>query len=505
MGIIQKQSTVSSIIILIGFAIGGVNMLLIAPKILTAQQLGLTRVITDAGLTMATVCTFGALPIIYKFFPIYRSYTQPKKNELPFLTLIVCLIGFLLVSSLGYACKDLIVRKFSEKSPLFVQYSYLVYPFAFFMLMFIWLESYSWTFKKGVISNSLKETIPRILFTILLLLLFTKTTSFNVFIILFSLSFALPSVLLFFILRHTKEFYFYPHIGITTRRLKGKMANFGLFLFGAQFLNLLSKTVDTFILTAKAERGLVDTAVFTIATYIVALLEIPQRSLNAIAIPVIAEAWRKKDKGSIQNIYTKSVNNLLIIGILIFGIILLNAHNLAGFLGKDYNGIEWVVFLLGIAKLVDLGTGANTQIISTSSYWKVDFTTNVIYTIMALPMNYILISRYGLMGAAYSNLITITFYNLMRFGFLWYKFNLQPYNLKDTVSIVAGLFAAAIAYLLPQMPLIADVTARTFVFLILFIPIIYFSKISMEINYSINKSITTVLRLAGIKKFDKKI
>ncbi|MEJ7679547.1 MAG: hypothetical protein WKG06_17140 [Segetibacter sp.] len=62
--------------------------------------------------------------------------------------------------------------------------------------------------------------------------------------------------------------------------------------------------------------------------------------------------------------------------------------------------------LIGIGKLIDLGTGANAQIIATSSYWKVDFTTNVLYTLLALPLNYILISNYGLIGAAYSSLIS---------------------------------------------------------------------------------------------------
>ena len=78
-------------------------------------------------------------------------------------------------------------------------------------------------------------------------------------------------------------------ISPVTSRLKGKMINFGLFVFGAQFLNLLSRTVDTFILASKSERGLEDAAVFTIATYVIALMEIPQRSIISISVPVLAE------------------------------------------------------------------------------------------------------------------------------------------------------------------------------------------------------------------------
>ncbi|HZG70468.1 MAG TPA: hypothetical protein VEY51_02945, partial [Chondromyces sp.] len=112
-------------------------MIVFAPKILTAEEIGLTRIITDAGLTLATMCTLGSLPVIYKFFPFYKSYLKTERNDLPFITLMICLVGFVLMCVAGYAVKDIIVRKFSARSPLFVEYSFLVYPFGFFMLLFI--------------------------------------------------------------------------------------------------------------------------------------------------------------------------------------------------------------------------------------------------------------------------------------------------------------------------------------------------------------------------------
>src|SRR5947209_146763 len=105
MGIIQKQSIRSTFIIIIGFAIGAFNLLFFAPRVLTTEQLGLTRLITDAGITMATLCTLGCLPIIYKFSPLYRRYLPATRNDLPFLTLCVCLAGFAIVCVVGYFLK----------------------------------------------------------------------------------------------------------------------------------------------------------------------------------------------------------------------------------------------------------------------------------------------------------------------------------------------------------------------------------------------------------------
>jgi O-antigen/teichoic acid export membrane protein len=495
MGIIQKQSIQSTIVILMGFALGAFNMLILAPKVLTVTQLGLTRIITDAGITFAMMCTFGSLPIVYKFYPFYKSILKPRQNDLPFLTFCVCMFGFLLFCIVGFFAKDIIVRKFSERSPLFVEYSYLVYPFAFFYLCFVWCESFSWSFKKGVTSNFVKETLPRLIFTALLLLFAIKLLSLGNFFLIFSFSYLLPSIIIILILRKTGNFRIVPVLSSVTKRMGGKMVNYGLFLFGAQFLNLLSRTADTFILTAKSSGGLKDAAVFTIATYIITLMEVPQRSINSISIPIISESWKAKDLKKINNIYTKSVTNLLVIGLVMLALILLNVQNLGIYLGRDFRGFETVVVIMGIAKLIDLGTGVNGQIIGTSNYWKVDFATNVIYTVLALPLNYILISRFGLTGAAYSFLISLSFYNVMRFGFLWYKFGLQPYTIKDLLVICIAVIAAVLCYLLPAYPnIFIDSIIRSILFLVLFLPLLYFSKISAEINEIINKYFQMVVR-----------
>jgi O-antigen/teichoic acid export membrane protein len=261
------------------------------------------------------------------------------------------------------------------------------------------------------------------------------------------------------------------------------MINFGLFIFGAQFLGLLSRTIDNFILASKSDRGLEAAAVFTIATYIVTIMEVPQRSITSITVPVLAELWKNRDLKRIANIYSKSVSNLLPIGLGMFGLIWLNIHNLGAYLGEDYTGVESIILFMGIGVLIDLGTGANSQIIATSNYWKVDFTTTVIYTLIAIPLNYLLIAKFGLMGAAYAYLISRAVFNAMRFGFLWYKFGLQPYSGKNFLAILIAVVITLITYFIPRMSsIVIDAAIRCFVFLALFLPVIYFANISEEIN-----------------------
>ena len=464
MGIIQKQGMKSSLFIMIGFVIGAFNLLVLFPLFFSKSDQGLVRAMIDIGATLSVFCTLGTLPVVYKFYPFYNQYLGPKKNDLPFITLMVNLIGFGLLLLIGWQQQDFIVRKLGKSPDLAVYFNY-VYPYTFFILMFIWLEGFAWGLRKGVVTNFLKETLIRILTTVLILAFGFKFISLPVFIMLFSGIYLIPALILLYTLIQTKEFSLRNFkISSVTRRLKGRMINFALFVFAGQFFNLLAKTSDTVLIFGL--KGLSDTAIFAIATYVSAILEIPQRSLNSITIPVLAESWKNKDMANIKNIYHKSVSNLLAIGLLLFGLIWLNIDNLVAFLnfisskyGGGYDELPKLIFILGLAKLIDLGTGVNSQIIGTSNFWKFDFFTNLFYILLSLPLNYYLIKNYNLEGLAYSNLIALCLYNSIRFLFLYKKFKLQPYTYKHGLFL---LLSIGLILLVHQIPSVNNIVANIF-------------------------------------------
>ena len=456
MGIIQKQGIRSSFFIMLGFVIGAINLLILFPLFFDKNDQGLVRALIDIGATLSVFCTLGTLPVIYKFYPFYNHYLGNKKSELPFITLLINLIGFGLLLIIGWQHQDFIIRKLG-KSPSLAKYFSYVYPYTFFLLLFYWLEGFAWGLKKTVITNFLKETSIRILTSILILLFGFNLINLDIFILLFSGIYVIPVLILFINLNSSNDWNFRNFkISSVTKRLKGKMLTFALFVFAGQFFNLLARTNDTFLIFGL--RGLSDTAIFAIATYVSAILEIPQRSITSISIPILAEAWKNRDYIKIENIYKKSVSNLLAVGLLLFGLIWLNIENLVNFLNwvskshnnsNGYNQIVQLVFILGLAKLIDLATGVNGQIIGTSNFWRFDFYTNLFYIILSLPLNYFLIKNYGLEGLAYSNLMALTMYNSVRFGFLYKKFKLQPYTWRHVIFVVVCI---ALMILVHQMP-----------------------------------------------------
>ena len=237
------------------------------------------------------------------------------------------------------------------------------------------------------------------------------------------------------------------------------MFKFGGAYFLSAIFNIIARTNDTLIIASQSSGGLVDAAIFTIATYLITIMDVPQRSLVGAAVPQIAEAWKDHDIKKLERLYKKTALNLLIIGLAIMGLVLINIPILLKFLGPAYIGVPQLLMIIGLGKLIDLGTGLNSQILQLSKHWKIDLFTNMLFVVLSIILNYILTKKYGIIGTAYGGLIAIIAFNLIRFIYIKKIYDLQPFtwsNLMtlavaatlyisiDTVPIVGGFWTAAI-------------------------------------------------------------
>lgn len=483
MGIVRRQGIQSFILILTGFVIGAVNILVLSPHVLSQEEFGLTRVILDAQLVLASICSFGTIPIVNKFYPFYHSHTKPKENDLPFISAMFCTVGFILLIIAGFVFDEWVIRKLGGKSKLFTKENYFfVFPATFFWLLFMWLEAFCWGLKNTVLPNFLKETLVRLLTTLLIVLYALKYISFSTFMLLFSLLYLIPCLIMFWVLIRSGQWKFNMRISRLTKRLKPILFKFMYPVFAAGSLNLLARTADTFLLTGY--NGLTDAAIFTVANYVVTTMDLPFRSIVSISTPVIAESWKNRDMANIYNIYSKSTVTLLLVGLLLFGIIWLNLHNLEAFLPEKYKIASGLIFVMSITKLIDLGTGLNGHILAYSNYRLVEFYSNLFFTIVTIPLNAVLIKNYGLMGAAYGSMISLTSYNLVRFVYVWYKFRLQPFTYKNLILITAGILSILAVWVLPQLNnFYADTAMRTICFSTLFLSLCIWLRVSPDVNH----------------------
>ncbi len=483
MGVVRKQSILSSIFTYIGFAIGAINILILFPKYFTTEQIGLTRILLDVALLFSTVCTLGSIPLTLKFYPFYKTYLPEKKNDLPFITIALCAIGCLLLLVAVPLLKPWILRKFGARSPLFIDYFDLIYPFTITLTFFSLFEAYAWSLKKTVLSNALKEFAFRLLTTVLIVLFIAGILSFSGFIHLYSWIFLIPVLIFLYTITKARELPVNLTTSSLTRRIKGKLFSFGGFLFAGAILNIIARTNDTIILASQSSGGLSDAAVFTIATYLVTVMEVPQRSLVSITTPFISEAWRSRNLGKIDQLYKKTALNLLIAGLGIFSVVMLNIQDIIKFLGPAYSALTGIVLISGIAKLIDLSTGLNTQILLLSKYWKLDFFTNMLLVALSIPLNYWLTKKYNIMGPAYGNLIALGMFNMIRFMFIYKLFQFQPFTINNLKALAIAMAVFAGVWFLPATSnIFLNIFLKSMIFLGAYAWMILRFKVSADIT-----------------------
>ncbi|HQY10822.1 MAG: polysaccharide biosynthesis C-terminal domain-containing protein [Ferruginibacter sp.] len=471
---IRKQSIVSSLVVYIGFAIGFLNTYLFTRQGgFTQAEYGLTGIFMAIANIMYSFANLGMVAYIYKFYPYYNDNLPKKKNDMLSWALLVSLLGFCLVILAGILFKDLVIRKYGTNSPDLVKYYYYVFPFGLGLTLFTVLEAYAWQLKKSVFTNFLREIQFRLLTTLLIVLSFAGIiASFDLFIKIYSFTFLAVAIILLGYLVFTKHISFSFSVSRVSKKFYRKIISLISFVYGGSLVFTVSMVIDTIIIAAVLPDGLALAGVYTLAQNIASLIQAPQRGVISSSIGPLSQAWKDKDMGKISRIYNSSSINQLLFSVAMFALIWLNFDDavLNFQLQHRYLEAAWVFFFIGMMRIVDMGTGVNSQIISTSTSWRFDFITGIILLSITLPLNYILTKYYyGVTGPAIANLITFTIYNSIRYWFLYKKFNLQPFNLKTIYTILLGAASYYCCFFLfRDMHGFVGMIARSVLFILIF-------------------------------------
>jgi len=117
--------------------------------------------------------------------------------------------------------------------------------------------------------------------------------------------------------------------------------------------------------------------------------------------------------------------------------------------GDAYRSGFMVFVFLGLAKLFDMATGLNSQIIGYSKYYKFNFYSVMILGLLNTVFNYVLIHRMGISGAALATLISMTLFNVFKLWYVKKKFGIWPFTMKDLYILMITIGLGTMVYFIP--------------------------------------------------------
>ncbi|MBO5960559.1 MAG: polysaccharide biosynthesis protein, partial [Paludibacteraceae bacterium] len=162
MGVIIRQSIKGTVVNYVGVVVGFFTTFFVATRFLTAEEIGLTRVLLDAAMLFSSLALLGTGTSIVRFYPYFKD-EEHEDHGFFFWSLVVPLLGFVVFSVLFWSLRDLMAEAFSEKSDLFVTYYKCIFPLAFSLLYMSVSEANANVLMRIVVPKFVREVGVRVL------------------------------------------------------------------------------------------------------------------------------------------------------------------------------------------------------------------------------------------------------------------------------------------------------------------------------------------------------
>lgn len=505
MGIIARQSIKGTIATYVGVLIGFVTTFFILTSYLTAEEVGLTRVLVDAATLFSSLALMGTSSSTLRFYPNFKDGSRNQQG-LYFWTLVIPFVGFLIFLACFFAFKGLIVRAFQDNSPLFVNYVYYALPIAFFMLYMSVFEANATLLERVAVPRLIREVFIRVgLLVGYLLYGLWHVINLDGLVMVICVTYGLGALMNLCYLLFSQKISFKPDFSKITPELRRDFLLYTLFLVTSALVSSVMPTLSSFFISAKM--GLMFTGIYAIANYIATMVDIPSRSLNAIVQPRIAVALRATppDLSTATRLYQQVSLNQLLVGMVILILIWINIDLFFDLLpnGEQYAAGKWVVLILSVSRLLGSAFSIGGSALSYTRWYYTSLIFTLILMVSSIFLNNYLIPICGIEGGAWATLGSNVFYYILLLLYVKWRVGTYPFSRGQLKVLAVGLLMVVLNYLLvfvvgkfiPEPSLavrIVEAVVRTGIVSVVGLLVVYYWNVSADVNELIRKGMRKV-------------
>lgn len=492
MGVIARQSFKASVSNYVGVVLGFISTIFLFPLFFKPVELGAVRIFIELGTSLAAFALMGTNYSINRFFPYFRTEDQ-KHHGFFFWTLIFPAIGILLLSTLLFF--------FGTAFFTFINQDALKYQSLFHILLLLIItnvylvitESISANHGRIAVTNLSKEVINRLLIIFSGTLYYFHYIDFVTCMWMIALSyFTTLSINVFFIRKLTK-INLKPDLDFlrNNKKLVKEIMLFTLILMFSSLSSLVIPKID-FFMVSSIQKNLSFVAIYSIAFNLAVFIEIPKRTILQISVPIISKHLKENNLQEIENMHKKNGTIQLITSSILFVLIWMNLDNLFNIMpqGDYYKQGKWVVFVLGMAKILDSVNCLYSPIVANSKLYKWVPVIIFFNSIVAIWSSYYFITKYGYMGGAFSNMTAVLLLNSFCLILIQKYMKINPFEAKQLKIFLLFAIFLSITFIGNWFtnPFV-DGIIRTFVIGLSYVYLIYRFKFSNDFNQLIENKI----------------
>ncbi len=225
-----------------------------------------------------------------------------------------------------------------------------------------------------------------------------------------------------------------------------KILSFSLPLLLSQ---LLYQNINTFsILIIGIFLPAAQAGVFGIARRTIPFVIMPLLSFNAIFSPVVSDLFTSGQMDELRSIYKTCSRWVLTLTLPVAILMFFFSKDIALVFGRGFSESGEILVILLIGQMVTVGTGSTALLLSMTGKPLYNLFNTGMLCAFNVALTLFLISRYGIIGAAWAQTISITLVQLLQMAEVWYLYRIQPYKVDHVKPLLAGGFSFLILLVL---------------------------------------------------------
>ncbi|WP_404456481.1 polysaccharide biosynthesis C-terminal domain-containing protein [Virgibacillus necropolis] len=171
-----------------------------------------------------------------------------------------------------------------------------------------------------------------------------------------------------------------------------------------------------------------DVGIYAITVQISQAVSLVLMVFNTVFAPQIAKMFHEGKHDELKALYVKATRILFVFSFVISTIILLGSEFFLSIFGEEFILGQNALVLRTIAQFVNIAVGGVWLMLSMTGEPKFQMYAHVVAFFINIILNFILIPKYGIDGAAFASMITIIFTNLVGYSIVSKKFNVKVFR-----------------------------------------------------------------------------
>lgn len=422
----KTQSLQAAIIHILAAGIGSMSTLFLYPKDL--ELYGIYGYLTNTASLLVPFVTLGFGNVMLRFFPYYKD---PANKHTGFFGFILTAygLGILAFTILFCTFYSFILDSFQTDNKLAEVYLFIL-PFTILLVSYEFASQLCINFQK-ISWTAWTALILKIFLPILFILSIKNYIDYRGFLALIFLYYGIVVCWLIigiskkdsFLVKFSKDLFFQSE--------RKKLLQYAGFSILSGTSAVLALRLDSFFVGSMM--GAEATGLFTLAMFMSNVVFIPATAITDALNPSLAHYSKENDRTTLLKYYQSSSVHMMMATFLLVLMLIISFDTLSQMMPNSEKiiAIKTAVLFLLFSRAIDAATGTNHHILSYSKYFKYELYLLIGMAILNIFLNYYLIPKWGITGAAFSTFVSVGLYNVCKTLLVYFLLNMQPFTIQS--------------------------------------------------------------------------